>query len=84
LRDLDLQSGRVAETFAGRDHVYNDQSGIAISGIVSGNVKKVGFRVMIQKQAIEYNLAGSVENRDDGKSVRFILKSDQSGCSGHS
>jgi acylphosphatase len=31
---------------------------------------------MIQKQAIEYNLAGSAENRDD-ESVRFILQGDQ-------
>jgi len=55
----------------------NDQNVIAISSIVSGNVQKVGFRAMIQKQAIEYNLAGSAENGDDGKSVRFILQGDK-------
>jgi acylphosphatase len=50
---------------------------IAISGIVRGNVQRVGFRAMIQKQAIEYNLAGSAENKDDDKSVRFILQGDK-------
>jgi acylphosphatase len=48
----------------------------AISGAVSGNVQKVGFRPMILKQAIEYNLAGSVQNTTEGTV--------QSGCKGHS
>jgi acylphosphatase len=48
----------------------------AVSGIVTGNVQQVGFRAMIQKQAIQYNLAGSAENKDDG-SVRFILQGDK-------
>jgi acylphosphatase len=46
---------------------------IAVSGIVTGNVQEVGFRAMIQKQAIQYNLAGSAEN-DNDKSARFILQ----------
>jgi acylphosphatase len=34
----------------------------AISGTVAGNDQHVGFRAMIMKQAIEYNLAGSAKN----------------------
>jgi acylphosphatase len=49
----------------------------AISGIVSGKVQQVGFRAMIQKQAIENNLAGSAENNDDDKTVRFNLQGDK-------
>jgi len=45
----------------------------AVSGTVTGNVQEVGFRAMIQKRAIQYNLAGSAENNSDG-SVRFILQ----------
>jgi acylphosphatase len=45
----------------------------AVSGVVTGNVQQVGFRAMIQKQAIEYNLAGSAENNSD-KSVHFVLQ----------
>jgi acylphosphatase len=30
-----------------------------------------------RRQRIEYNLAGSAENRDDGKSVRFVLQGDK-------
>ena len=47
----------------------------AISGKVTGNVQKVGFRAMIQKLAIQYNLAGSAENNTDG-SVQFTLQGD--------
>jgi acylphosphatase len=50
-----------------------DQNVMAVSGIVTGNVQEVGFRAMIQKQAIQYNLAGSTENNSD-KSVRFIVQ----------
>jgi acylphosphatase len=53
----------------------NDQSVIAVSGTVTGKVQKVGFRALIQKQAIEYNLAGSTKNNDDG-SVQFLLQGD--------
>jgi acylphosphatase len=49
------------------------QSVIAVSGTVTGNVQQVGFRAMIQKRAIQYNLAGSAQNNSD-KSVRFILQ----------
>jgi len=49
------------------------QSIIAVSGIVTGNVPEVGFRAMIQKQAIRYNLAGSAKN-DPDKSVHFLLQ----------
>jgi acylphosphatase len=47
----------------------------AVSGTVTGNVQKVGFRAMIQKQAIQYNLAGVTENNSNG-SVRFSLQGD--------
>jgi acylphosphatase len=49
------------------------QNVTAVSGVVTGNVQQVGFRAMIQKQAIEYNLAGSAQNNSD-KSVRFVLQ----------
>jgi acylphosphatase len=49
------------------------QNATAVSGIATGKVQEVGFRAMIQKQAIQYNLAGSAENNKD-KSVRFILQ----------
>jgi acylphosphatase len=48
----------------------------AISGIVSGNVQKVGFRAMILKQAIKYNLAGSARNTQEG-TVQFTLQGDE-------
>ena len=39
----------------------------AIKGIVSGEaIQKVGFRAMIQKQAIMYDLAGAARNIPDG------------------
>ena len=39
----------------------------AVKGIVSGAmIQKVGFRAMIQKQAIMYNLAGYARNIPDG------------------
>jgi acylphosphatase len=52
------------------------QSVTAVSGIVTGNVQEVGFRAMIQRRAIRYNLAGSVENKND-KSVQFFLQGDE-------
>jgi len=48
----------------------------AVSGSVSGKVQKVGFRAMILKQAIEYNLAGSAKNNSDG-TVQFSLQGDE-------
>lgn len=47
----------------------------AISGIVSGKVQHVGFRAMILKQAIQYNLAGTAQNLDNG-TVKFGLQGD--------
>src|SRR5712671_6223935 len=52
------------------------QNVIAVSGIVSGNVQQVGFRAMIQKQAIKYNLAGSAKNKKD-KTVQFSLQGEK-------
>jgi len=52
------------------------QNVAAISGIVTGNVQGVGFRAMIQRRAIRYNLAGSVENKSD-KTVQFFLQGDE-------
>src|ERR1700742_1322453 len=47
----------------------------AVSATVTGNAQHVGFRAMIMKQAIEYNLAGSAENETDGI-VEFTLQGD--------
>jgi WD40 repeat protein/acylphosphatase len=46
----------------------------AISGAVMGNVQTVGFRAIVMKQAIEYNLAGSAKN--ERNVVRFTLQGD--------
>jgi acylphosphatase len=48
----------------------------AISGIVSGNVQKVGFRAMILKRAIQYNLAGSAQNTKEG-TIQFTMQGDE-------
>ena len=48
----------------------------AISGVVSGNIQKVGFRAMILKQAVKYNLAGSAQNTAEG-TVQFTLQGDE-------
>jgi acylphosphatase len=47
----------------------------AISATVTGNDQKVGFRAMIMKQAIEYNLAGSAINKANDV-VSFTLQGD--------
>jgi acylphosphatase len=47
----------------------------AVAGTVSGHVHQVGFRAMILKQAIEYNLAGSAKNQPNG-TVDFTLQGD--------
>jgi acylphosphatase len=47
----------------------------AISATVTGNDQRVGFRAMIMKQAIEYNLAGSAKN-DKDQIVEFTLQGD--------
>jgi acylphosphatase len=49
----------------------------AVKGIVSGKaIQKVGFRAMIQKQAIMYNLAGTARNIPDG-TVSISLQGDK-------
>lgn len=47
----------------------------AISATVTGNDQEVGFRAMVMKQAIQYNLAGSAKN-DNDEIVRFTLQGD--------
>ena len=47
----------------------------AISATVTGNDEKVGFRAMIMKQAIEYNLAGEANNLPNDI-VKFTLQGD--------
>src|ERR1700735_3877544 len=47
----------------------------AISATVTGDDQKVGFRAMVMKQAIEYNLAGGVKN-EPNMIVRFTLQGD--------
>jgi acylphosphatase len=47
----------------------------AISGTVTGNDQHVGFRAMIMKQAIEYNLAGFAKNLPNDV-VSFTLQGD--------
>lgn len=46
-----------------------------VSGLVSGKVQKVGFRALILKQAIRFNLAGTAKNNTDG-TVAFVLQGD--------
>ena len=49
----------------------------AVSGTISGEkIQKVGFRAMIQKQAIMYNLAGAARNNPDG-TVSLSLQGDR-------
>jgi acylphosphatase len=49
----------------------------AVSGAISGGmIQKVGFRAMIQKQAIMYNLAGYARNNPDG-TVALSLQGDK-------
>jgi acylphosphatase len=49
----------------------------AIAGTVSGEaIQKVGFRAMIQKQAIMYDLAGAARNVPDG-TVSISLQGDK-------
>jgi acylphosphatase len=48
----------------------------AVEATVSGNDQQVGFRALVMKQAIEYNLAGSATN-DANEIVRFTLQGDK-------
>ncbi len=47
----------------------------AISATVTGNDQHVGFRAMVMKQAIEYNLSGVAKN-DANDIVHFTLQGD--------
>src|SRR5580704_11719542 len=51
------------------------QQNRAISATVTGDDQEVGFRAMIMKQAIEYNLAGFAKNEENG-TVHFTLQGD--------
>ena len=48
----------------------------AIEAIVFGNDEQVGFRALVMKQAIQYNLAGSARN-DANQVVHFTLQGDK-------
>jgi acylphosphatase len=48
----------------------------AIAATVTGNDQQVGFRAMVMKQAIEFNLAGFAKN-DANMVVHFTLQGDQ-------
>ncbi len=49
----------------------------AVSATVTGaQIQKVGFRAMVQKEAIMYNLAGSARNNPDG-TVLVTLQGDR-------
>ena len=50
-----------------------DEKKEAISGTVTGNDQHVGFRAMIMKQAIAYNLAGFAKNLPNNV-VKFTLQ----------
>ncbi len=47
----------------------------ALSATVAGDDQQVGFRAMVMKQAIEYNLAGSAKN-ERNEIVQFTLQGD--------
>lgn len=46
---------------------------VAVSATVTGNVQRVGFRALVMKQAIEYNLAGAAKNSANDV-VEFTLQ----------
>ena len=48
----------------------------AVEATVTGNDQQVGFRAVVMKQAIEYNLAGSARN-DANEIVHFTLQGDK-------
>ena len=55
--------------------LWAQQESQAVAGTVSGKVQQVGFRALILKQAIQYNLAGTAQNLDSGV-VKFALQGD--------
>jgi len=65
--------GAAALTSAGAKDVAREAITATISG---GEIQKVGFRAMIQKQAIMYNLAGYARNNPDG-TVALSLQGDK-------
>jgi acylphosphatase len=75
-RSLCLAAVSILVTFAFPLAQLRARNVTAVSGIVTGNVQEVGFRAMIQRRAVQYNLAGSVENKND-KSVQFFLQGDE-------
>ncbi len=48
----------------------------AVATTVTGNDHPVGFRALVMKKAIEYNLAGSASN-DANDTVQFTLQGDK-------
>ena len=48
----------------------------ALAATVTGNDQQVGFRAMVMKEAIQYNLAGSARN-DANEIVHFTLQGDK-------
>jgi acylphosphatase len=48
----------------------------AVTATVTGNDQQVGFRALVMKQAIQYNLAGSARN-DANQIVHFTLQGDK-------
>ncbi len=49
---------------------------VAIQATVTGQDQQVGFRALVMKQAIAYNLGGVARNEPDGI-VRFTLQGDK-------
>jgi acylphosphatase len=47
----------------------------AVEATVTGNDQRVGFRALVMKQAIEYNLAGEARN-EPNQVVQFTLQGD--------
>jgi acylphosphatase len=60
--------------FRGEDRTMAKKE--AIEATVSGNDQQVGFRALVMKQAIEYNLAGFARN-DANQVVHFTLQGDK-------
>jgi acylphosphatase len=72
---LILASVSIGAAFLAAGAAYAEQT--AIAAIVSGdNIQKVGFRAMIQKAAIMYNIAGFARNNLNG-SVAVSLQGDE-------
>jgi acylphosphatase len=65
---------KMIRDFRGEDRTMAKKE--AIEAIVSGNDQQVGFRALVMKQAIEYNLAGLARN-DANQVVHFTLQGDK-------